>query len=395
MEVNITKMDHLGCGIGFINDKIIFIPKTIPGDVVDVRVLKDNKTYMKGNVIKYIKRSGDYIKEFCPFYEKCGGCQLQNLSYEKTIEYKFDRVKNILNKIGYTGNINVVKNENDKYYRNKIELKIVDGKIGYYQNETHTLNEISSCMIAKKSINSFIPEIQSMNITNGDITIRSNYNDELLINIYTKDNIKLLDNYSSFKVVGIILNDKCIYGDDHFMEMINNMFFEISYDSFFQVNSYINSKLFNIISNNVSGDTVLDLYSGVGTLSLMASKTAKKVYAIEVVKNAVINAIKNAKINNVNNVNFILGDASEKIKYINDKIDTIIIDPPRGGLTDKVIDKILELKPNKIVLVSCELQKTTEDLKKLLDSYTIKDVSILDMFSYTYHCESITVLERK
>ena len=396
MQIEIERMDHLGNGIGYLNGKVAFVPKTIPGDIVNIRIIKETKAYINADVVKYLKRGKDYVKEFCPYYLKCGGCHLQNFTYEKTLEYKKERVQNILNKVKINQDIEVIPNEVKQNYRNKIELKIQNGKIGYYIKKTHELVEIDKCLVAKKCLNNFLAEIKKMQIKNGDITLRCNYNDELLIAIYTQDKIALHEeDYPNYKVVGIILNDKCFYGENKFLDIINNTFFEVSYNSFFQVNSYINSKLFEILNKYIDGDTIIDLYSGVGTLAIMASKNAKKVYAIENIPNAVINGMRNAKINSISNINFILGKVEDKIMLIDDKIDAIIVDPPRKGLDENTIKKILELSPIKIIYISCETQKLSEDLKYLLNNYTLKKGYILDMFSYSYHCESITVLERR
>ena len=396
MIIKIERMDHLGKGIGYLNNKIISVPKTVTGDEVNIIKFKEHQKFLEATKYEVITPSNKRCLAFCPYYEKCGGCHLQNLSYEDMLDYKKDRVANILKKAGITKDIKVIANEKDKNYRNKIELKVIDGNIGFYESKSHKLIQIDKCMITKEAINNFIPMLKDMELKNGDVTLRCNYNDELLIWIKTEDPLIIDERlYPEFKVVGIIKNNEKLYGEDHFLDKIGNMFFEVSYDSFFQVNSYINTKLFDLIKENVEGDTVLDLYSGVGTLSIMASKSAKKVYAIENISNAVINAIKNAKINNVSNVNFILGNVEDKIRYIEDKLDTVIVDPPRKGLDKVTIDKILELNPNKIIYISCETQKLAEDLKAFTNTYEINKVYILDMFSYTYHVECVCILRRK
>ena len=210
MQIKVERMDHLGNGIGSINGKVVFIPKTVPGDLVDINIIKETKSYIKANAIKYLKRGEIYIPEFCPYYLKCGGCHLQNFTYENTLTYKKERVQNILNRVGIVQDIEVISNKNNKNYRNKIELKIKNSKIGYYSENTHNLIEIDNCPIAKECLNAFLPELAHMQIQNGDVTLRCNYNDELLITIWTKDKIILHEEiYPNYKVVGIILNDKC------------------------------------------------------------------------------------------------------------------------------------------------------------------------------------------
>ena len=269
----------------------------------------------------------------------------------------------------------------------------MDGKLGFYEKNTHNLIEIKECKVTKKSINKSFEFVKNMTLENANVTIRANYNDEVLIIIDSKEKPVIL-NPEDYKIVGIVLNDKCIYGQDNFMEKINNLFFTVSYNSFFQVNNYINLELFNLIKENIVGKTVLDLYSGVGTLSIVASKVVDKVCSIEVIPNAVKNALINAKINKCDNINFILGKVEDKIGFINDKIDTIIVDPARAGLDKKTIEVINNICPQRIIYVSCDTQSLANNLVDLAN-YEIKKFYILDMFSYTYHIECFCILDRK
>jgi 23S rRNA (uracil1939-C5)-methyltransferase len=392
MQVHIDRMDHFGNGIGNINGKIIFVKGALSGETVDVTITKDKKSFMEGTINTIIYKSSKRVEPFCKYFGVCGGCSLCHLNYENTLEYKKERVKNILSKFDIP-KINVIRNENDLYYRNKIELKIVDGKLGFYEKSTHNLIEIKECKVTKKSINKSFEFVKNMKLENANVTIRANYNDEVLIIIDSKEKPVIL-NPEDYKIVGIILNDKCIYGQDNFMDKINNLFFTVSYNSFFQVNNYINSELFNLIKENIVGKTILDLYSGVGTLSIVASKVVDKVYSIEVTQNAVKNALINAKINKCDNINFILGKVEDKIGFINDKIDTIIVDPARAGLDKKTIEVINKLSPQRIIYVSCDTQSLANNLVDLAN-YEIKKFYILDMFSYTYHIECFCILDRK
>lgn len=392
MQVHIDRMDHFGNGIGNINGKIIFVKGALPGETVDVTITKDKKSFMEGNINTIIYKSSKRVEPFCKYFGVCGGCSLCHLNYENTLEYKKERVKNILSKFDIP-KINVIRNENDLYYRNKIELKIVDCKLGFYEKSTHNLIEIKECKVTKKSINKSFEFVKNMKLENANVTIRANYNDEVLIIIDSKEKPVIL-NPEDYKIVGIVLNDKCIYGQDNFMEKINNLFFTVSYNSFFQVNNYINLELFNLIKENIVGKTALDLYSGVGTLSIVASKVVDKVYSIEVTQNAVKNALINAKINKCDNINFILGKVEDKIGFINDKIDTIIVDPARAGLDKKTIEVINKISPQRIIYVSCDTQSLANNLIDLAN-YEIKKFYILDMFSYTYHIECFCILDRK
>ena len=196
--------------------------------------------------------------------------------------------------------------------------------------------------------------------------------------------------------MGIVFNEKTIYGNNFFYERLNNKLFKVSFDSFFQINLNIASKLFDFILDNIrDGSKVLDLYSGVGTLGIVASSKALKVYSVEIIKNAVLNGIFNASLNKRNNIKYILGDVSNLVNKINEEFDTLIIDPPRRGLDKNTIDFILRKKPSKIIYVSCDANTLMRDLKKLEDSYEINDFKIMDMFSFTYHVECMCILNIK
>ena len=394
--MNIERLDDLGRGIGYLDGKITFIPWTIPGDVVEVIVTENHKKYNVAKVKHFIKYSEKRIQPPCPYFTKCGGCTLQNLAYNDTLEYKVKKIKNIFKKNKIDINLEIIANSNPYNYRNKISLKVINGKIGFFENSTHQLVEIDGCIISNQALNKCIPLIEKMNIINGSITIRCNQNEEILIIIESQDNLKI-DIYSlkkEIKLVGIIINDKTFYGENYLFERINNVLFKISYDSFFQVNPSVASKLFQIVKDNISlNDKVLDLYCGVGTLSLMAAANAKSVVGIEIVPNAILNAIFNASINSVDNTCFVLNDVSEAVSKISLDFDKVIVDPPRRGLTKEAIEVLLKIRPEKIIYVSCDPQTLVRDCKLLSENYDIEKSYVLDMFSYTYHVECVCLLK--
>ena len=394
MNYEIKSLNDQGQGIVFVNDKITFVDKAVTGDIVEIEITNEYKKYNLAKVIKIIKKSSERVDEFCPYYNECGGCQLQNLKYDDTIKYKKEKLENILKKFANIDyDIEIVKS-NKVNYRNKITLKIVNKKIGFYKYNSKDLVEIDKCYIANESINNFINYLKDFNIIDGEVIIRSNYNDELLVNIISKDEITIpsLDN---LKIVGILHNNDVMYGENHFMEKINNKFFEVSYDSFFQINRDITSKIFDYIRNNIlKNKNVLDLYCGVGTLGINIADISKKVYGIECVENAILNAIKNSKINKVDNTKYMLGDASKIINKIDDKIDVVIVDPPRSGMSKKEIEVIKEMNVEQIIYVSCDPITLSRDLKLLNNQYNIESIKGFDMFPYTYHIECICFLKK-
>ena len=397
MRVKIERLDDFGRGIGYIDGKITFISDTLKDEEVECELIKESKKYNEAKLLKIIKKSDKRIIPKCKYCKECGGCHLQYLSYEDTIDFKKNKLKNIFNKNKININdIDIIENNSNYYYRNKVELKVKDGKIGFYENKSHNIVSIDECVVTKKCINNVISDLKKCTLKESNITIRANYNDEILLIVETNDKFNYESLIKNNKIVGIILNNKLIYGDNYFTEVINNLYFKVSYNSFFQINEYICSKLFEIIDSNIDNNSnVLDLYCGVGTLSLVASNKANKVYGIEIVENAILNAITNAKINKRDNLYFMCGDVPKLIDKINSDIDIIIVDPPRAGLDKKTINTIIEYNPKKIIYVSCDPQTLVRDLKILEEYYDIKKATALDMFSYTYHVETVMVLEKK
>ncbi len=398
-EVKIEKIDNQGRGICYVDSKITFVPNTLPGEIVKIKLTKESKKYNEAVVTEYLISSKNRVESPCPYFGICGGCELLHSTYEDTIKYKKEKLESIISKYAnIKSNIEIIPSIKTLSYRNKITLKIVNGKYGYYKNSSHKLIEINKCLLAEESIIEFLKDIKYLNIKNGELVIRSNYNNELLIWIKSKDNINPDITYlkTHHKIAGIVVNDKVVNGDSSFIEIINHQLFTVSYDSFFQINRYICSKIFNLINNYIDNDEViLDLYCGVGTLGINASRNAKKAFGIEIVKNAVLNAITNSKINKRDNIFYMLGDVSTCLPKIKEKVDTIIVDPPRAGLDNITKETIINFKPCKIIYVSCDPITLARDLKELSSYYNVIEIKGLDMFPYTHHVETFVVLEKR
>lgn len=396
-NVKVEKLDDFGRGIGYVDNKIIFISDAMIGEVVDVNIIKETNKYYEGEVIKYIKKSRDRVSVSCPYYKFCGGCNILHMNYDNQINYKKDKLKNILKKFsGLNLDIDVIKNKDVICYRNKIELKIQDNRWGYYNSNTHNFVEIDKCLLAKNSINKVIENKKYINVSNGKIIIRSNYNDEILLCIETKDKVDIdIDSLkNNIKLVGVVVNKKTYYGDNFFYEMINNKIFKVNYNSFFQINNYITKEMINIINNNCSEKILLDLYCGVGFLGQVIDYEFDKIYGIELNRNSVIDAINNAKINKINNTYYMCGDSSKLISNIKENIDTLIIDPPRSGLYKNMVNDVLNICSDKIIYVSCNPITLVRDINLLKEKYVVEKIYLLDMFSNTFHFESVCVLKK-
>lgn len=393
MKTTITSMDFFGRGIASL-DKKTFVRDALPGEDVQIKITKTHKNYDEAEVVELYKINPKRVKSRCPYYPKCGGCTLRNLSYDDSLEYKLENIKQILKDyIDEKTKINLISNK--EKLRNKVTFKVVNSRLGFYEVKSNNLIEIDKCLNVKECINMIIPDLKTLNIINGEIMVRANYNNSLLISINSRETIYIKSLLENKNIAGIIYNDKVLYGKDYFYEQINEYKFKVSYKSFFQVSNYINSQIFNILSKEVEANSnVLDLCCGVGSLSI-ASNKARCVLGIEINTSSISDANYNARLNNIKNVKFVKGDAFAKLKNLNNKYDTLIVDPPRSGIKKKAVNDILNANFKKIIYISCNPITLKRDLNMLCSMYRIKKIYVLDMFSFTYHAEILCTLERR
>ncbi len=403
-KVEVTKLDHQGRGIAKINDKIIFIPNALPEETVDVDIILEKKKYYEGIIKETINASDKRIKSICPYFEECGGCQFLNMNYQDSLDYKQNKVEEIMNKyLGIKIKINnIVACDNNLYYRNKTTFQ-VKNDIGFFKEKTNTLIPVDKCYISDIKINDIYKAIKdNINLTNvKQVIIRATKNTlESMVIFKTSnyiDNKKIIDILKK-KVDSIYINDELIYGKGKIIENLCNKNFYISPSSFFQVNTLQAEKLYNkaiAYADIKKEDTVLDLYCGTGTIGIVASDKAKKVIGIELNKEAIKDANENKKLNNINNIEFYAGDVGKILNKNNYKPDIIIVDPPRVGLDSLALAQILNIRPKKLVYVSCDLMTLARDLKLLSNDYDILELTPVDMFPYTAHVESVCVLKLK
>ena len=404
MEVKIEKLDHQGRGIGKINEKIVFVPNTQVGEIVEIEIVKEKKNYLEGNVKKWVTRT-NRVEPICPYYNDCGGCTIQHLTYENQCTYKENKVKEIIQK--YVG-INIpiqpiIKSEYPFYYRNKTTFQVTD-KIGFYKEKSHELIEIKECKISDNKINQLLEGIQTIFLKNIEaITIRASKNKQesmviLHVNRPIDENkiIEKLKNKTNSILVKYKNHYQTIYGKEQIIEKLGEIEYGISPDSFFQINTKMAEKLYQKVleyGDFKKKEKVLDLYCGTGSIGLYISKYVKKVIGIEKNPYAIKDAIKTKQKNRVENIEFICGDALTSIKNIN-AIDTIIIDPPRAGLDKNSISNLIQIHAPNIIYVSCDPMTLARDLNILKEFYHIVEITPVDMFSNTYHVECVCKLKR-
>lgn len=399
MALTIEKLDHQGRGIAHRKGKIVFIENALTEEEVEIEITKQTSKYDEAIVTDYLVKSPLRAKSKCPYYEECGGCHLRHMSYDDTLKFKKNKLYEILSKYaGLEPSIEVIKNKNHDFYRNKVEIHIEDGIAGFYKKNSHEIVETDRCLNVEEAINVIMRSLDFFHLKDATMTIKCNYDGEVMLDITSDEepNIDIETLRNKVKLVGIIYNGVPLFGSDHYIEKVGQLLFKESYNSFFQINRYINEQLFKILKDNIDEDSiVVDMCCGVGTLSLVAASKAKKVYGIEIVENAIRDCVVNARMNKIDNAEFMLGDAFTDATKITDRIDTVILDPPRSGLSNDGIKNILSMMPQKIIYISCDPVTLSRDLKELSTKYDVQKVYLLDMFSYTYHVESICVLNRR
>ena len=389
LVVKIENLDHFGRGIAKVNNMPIFVENSLIDEEVEIIVTKEKKNYMEGIVSKYLKTSPLRVESQCPYYDKCGGCDLLHLSYEEQLKYKENKVKEVIKKFSDLECVNNIVGSKQFNYRNKITLQ-VNKDIGYFKKRTNDIIAIDKCLLVDDKINKIIVELKKLDVSKiNKIVIRVTNLESMVVfygNIISKINLD---------VDTIIVNNKVIKGNGYIKENINGLNFIISPTSFFQVNNIGMINIYNKVLNYIDGGNVLDLYCGTGTIGIYVSKKANNVLGIELNKEAIKDAQINKKLNNIKNIDFISGDVGIILSKNNFKADIVIVDPPRAGLNSNSINNIIKIKPNKIIYVSCNPVTLARDLNILKEYYDILEITPFDMFSNTYHVECVCLLYLK
>ena len=391
MKVNIIKFDHFGRGIGKINDKIIFVPKALPNEIVDISICKEKKNYYEGKIEKIITGSNDRIKPICPYYDKCGGCSFLHTTYELEKIFKLEKGKELL------GKIDIFHETKDLNYRNKVTLHYKNNKLGLYEEKSKEIVEIDYCYLLDDNINKVIKDLNTIDLSNYNIEriiIKTNQ-DKILLDINSDVDSNFINKFNYIDT--IITNSKVVKGNGYIEEVIDNKVFKITPQAFFQVNKEGLTNIHNIIKEflkNKEINNVLDLYSGTSLWGILVSDYVKSVTGVEINKEACSCALANIKKNNINNIQVINGDVANYIDVF-ENVDLIIVDPPRNGLDKKTREYLKKINSKYIIYISCDMITLKRDLEELKNCYAINKIELVDMFKRTYHCESIVILERK
>ena len=440
--VDIIDNGFEGEGIAKIDNFAIFVDGAIQGEKCKILIVKVASSHAFGKLLEVIKPSPYRANPDCETYKRCGGCDLRHITYEETLNIKRAKVQNLINK-ALSNKIEALPTigmENPYNYRNKAQYPVGTNKdgvpvFGVFAKRTHEIIPMKECKIQKKISFDIAEFILNQMKTFGVSVYNEKTGKGLVRHIITKVGIKtdeimviivingkempheltlannIIDKFPNVRTVvknintkntNVIMGNKneTIVGRGYITDKLGDYIFKISPMSFYQVNPIQAEKLYNTAIEKAEigkNDVVCDLYCGIGTIGIFASKYAKKVYGIEIVKQAIEDAINNANLNKINNVDFICGDVEDAfdtlIKKEKVKPDVIIVDPPRRGLDENTINNILKLKTNRVVYISCNPATMVRDLKMMEDMYEIKEVQPVDMFPFTSHVECCSILK--
>ncbi len=444
-----------GKSLARMDGKVIFIENAVPGDVVDVRLFKNKKDWAEGFVVKYHEYSSQRVVPFCSHFGVCGGCQWQTLPYEKQLQYKQKQVEDNLQRIGkiqLPEILPILGAEETKFYRNKIEYtfsnkrfllpeelkdesvssiqnvagfhakgifdKVIDINTCYLQSEPTNRLRIAVKEYAQKNDLSFydikqqqgfLRTMQVRICTTGEIMVNMMFGYEdakkrsLLLNHISENFPEITTLLYTINTKGndslYGLNPQIHYGKGFAIEQLEEFQFKIGPKSFFQTNTKQGERLYNVAKDFAAltgNETVYDLYCGTGSIGIFLSKLAKKIIGVETVDEAIQDAKENAALNNIGHASFFAGDV---IDICNDdffaehgRADVIITDPPRAGMHEKLVKKLLEIESPIIVYVSCNPATQARDLRLLDEKYAVTKIQPVDMFPHTHHIENVAQL---
>ncbi|MGM9551296.1 MAG: 23S rRNA (uracil(1939)-C(5))-methyltransferase RlmD [Clostridia bacterium] len=433
-----------GSGIAKDDGYTVFVKGAVLGDICKIQITKRNKNYGFGKLLKVITPSKSRITPICPSFEECGGCTLLHTDYKTQLDIKRDRAYDALTRIGGFENITVhettpsVPNIN---YRNKSQYP-VGGKcgnvqIGFYAPKSHNVINSDYCAIengdSRLIVNAFRTWMEKYNIAPYNEekhcgTIRHIYSrvgESIIVVIVSRtrdidhiDNLKdmLLSLDTKKPIGGIVVNinsqktntilgkyDYVVYGEKFIYARISDIIYKVNYKSFFQVNEFTTPLLYEKaldLCNLKGNETVFDLYCGIGTISLFLAKKAKKVIGIEIVPEAIEDARENAKLNNISNAEFFTGAAEDICPSLiknGETASVVVVDPPRKGCDENLLDAIGKMMPEKIVYVSCNVSTLARDAKILCQKYgyQLKEAFPFDQFPHSMHVECVVQLCRE
>lgn len=444
IQGNVVDLTHEGHGVVKLDRYPIFIPNALIDEEIEFKIIKVKKNFAIGKLLKVKKASTQRVAPPCKYYWKCGGCQLQHMTYEAQLAMKKEQVVNLFHRKAQFNNTiinDTIGMTNPWYYRNKSQLPIGENQkhdiiMGYYRQRSHDIIDMDSCLIQDSQHQDIMNKVKQwlseLNIsayneknkkgTMRHLVIRTGHHTNELMVIFVTNGSKLkhanqlvekstqaFPNITSIKQninnshSNVIMGQQSVtlYGKDKIVDQLSDITFKISDQSFYQINSSQTEKLYQkaIDYAQLDGEeTVLDTYCGIGTIGLYMAPIAKHVYGVEVVPSAIKDAQQNATLNGFKNTTFVCGKAEEVIiewKQQGIKPDVVMVDPPRKGCDETFLQTLLKLSPKRIVYISCNPATQQRDAQLLSSHYELKEITPVDMFPQTTHIETVALFERK
>ncbi len=454
-NVEITAIAAEGKGLARVDNFVVFVDKAIPGDVINAKINQKKKDYAQAEIFELIKPSDKRTTSFCQHFGNCGGCKWQHVDYKYQLEFKANLVDEAFRRIGKINleNISPILGcEETIFYRNKLEFTFsnrvwltreqIDSGETFERNALgfHTsgnfasILQINECFLQDEKVNTIRNAVYNFAVENNFTFYNLKYHEGLLRNLIFRnttlnewmvtlcvaendmEKINLIMNFikDSFPYItslNYIINTKkndTIYdqevitfnGKDHIIEQLGNVQYKISTKSFFQTNSKQAKRLYDIVKdfgNFTKDDLVYDLYCGTGSIALYIANDCKKVVGIEQISDAIVDANFNAELNKIDNCIFHAGTCEDILKEefiaLHQRPDIVVVDPPRAGLHEKVVNVLLEAAPKKIVYVSCNPATQARDVLLFSEKYKVTKCQPVDMFPHTFHIENVVLLE--
>lgn len=442
-EGKVIDLTHEGHGVVKLERYPIFIPNALIDETIEYKVIKVKKNFAIGKLLDIKVQSNQRVEPPCVYYYKCGGCQLQHLSYQAQLAMKKEQVINLFHrKANFENTIihDTIGMETPWRYRNKSQIPVGknednDAIMGFYRQRSHQIIDMDECLIQDTKHQDVMNHVKQwfneLNVSIYDerkkaglmrhVVIRTgHYTGDLMVIFVTNGKKfkqsdimtqKLIEAFPNIKSVkhninnthsNVIMGDvsHTLYGVDQIEDTLSDITFKISDQSFYQINSTQTEKLYQraIEYADLQGEeTVLDTYCGIGTIGLYMAPKAKHVYGVEVVPEAIEDAKKNATINKFENTTFVCGKAEEVIlkwKAQGIKPDVVMVDPPRKGCDESFLDTLLELNPRRIVYISCNPSTQQRDAQHLATQYELTQITPVDMFPHTTHVETVAQFDR-
>ena len=456
--LEITTLAAEGKAMGKYDNQVVFVPMAVPGDVVDVQIRKHHRRFMEGTVVRFVKKSELRVEHFCEHFGVCGGCKWQNLPYEEQLKQKTKQVEDQLVRIGHLDIPEVrpcLGSERTREYRNKLEFTFADRRWLTYEEIAEggdiaaapavgfhipgcfdKVLDIKKCHLQIDLSNRIRLAIKEFCIENGysfhnaraheglmrTLVVRTASTGEVMVIVVFNENDKeridalmsmLQTTFPEITSLIYMINEKwndslgdrepiCFAGKDHIIEQMEGLQFKVGPKSFYQTNSEQAYELYKVTREFAElqpTDVLYDLYTGTGTIANFCARRAAKVVGVEYVPEAIEDAVINSRLNNIDNTTFYAGDMkdvmSDEFIARNGRPDVIILDPPRAGVDERVLDVIKRAAPERMVYVSCNPSTQARDLALLSDMYEILAVQPVDMFPHTHHVENVVKLRKK